>query len=337
MANFNPVGTNIDSGYNTRTTIRDSLVDSAGGTIPGGLVGNTGISGSTGVGGITGIIGATGASVFGATGIQGETGVFSTVGETGIQGIVGVIGNTGLNFPGVTGLVGLTGSGSTGLAGDFGIDGFPGTTGITNTATGLQGLTGTRGITGLVTDPGRTGIFGRTGITITGLRGITGAVLGGATGIIGNTGVFGITGLDNLDILNIQRQLVGVGSTLIYMVPANLLENNNQQLDFLATIQTPIDATPGTINMSFGGVAIFSDRLAGITGGAMASLEGTIIRTGTSAQLCVVAATYTNNDSHTQRTSTSLDTGVTQILGVDINTSGDNGTVFNMITKMIRS
>jgi len=334
MVNISPYGTGFNSGANHPIQEGDALVDSTGGTITGftGVIGLTGFEGITGA---LGIQGPTGVSLFGATGIAGEQGLTGTTGSTGIGGVTGLIGHTGLFNLGETGIQGATGvKGLTGVLGSLGVMGLQGATGLSATGdTGVQGGTGIIGITGANSLPGDTGLIGLTGsLGTTGLQGITGFGLLGFTGLMGGTGLTGATGINDLAVLNLQRQLIG--ATLLYAVPASTLATNGQYLEFSATVQAASDGAPTTFNVLFGGTSIFTDTLNSVA--TFGFVQGVVLRLGATSQECVVAVVYSDGDSHTQRTATTITLSSAQNLVTNVFNGDDGAVVLNQIVKKLR-
>lgn len=278
MVNINPWGTNSSTGesrFGRRVNLGPSDNLTAG--VTGNILiltstGAFGVSGLTGATGLQHIQGATGAALTGLTGLQGVTG-FASQGLTGLLGSTGLFGATGIIKQGSTGIAGFDGITGFAAVGGTGISGFTGLFGTTGVATltggtGIQGVTGSslQGSQGL---PGTTGFFGPTG-----LIGQTGITQQGATGIAGVTFIQGVTGLFPYQNLDVQQQ--GSGVTGLYLIPANTLSVDEQQIEFFAWGLTASGANT-TINVVFDGYTVFSQDV-NVAGGATFFLRGWIIR-----------------------------------------------------------
>jgi hypothetical protein len=332
MVNISPYGIGFNSGDNHSAQEGDGLVNNAGGTISG-FTGVDGITGLIGITGAIGIQGTSGIALFGATGIEGSQGITGIDGVTGFRGTTGLVGSTGLLNIGETGIQGATGIlGLTGVLGSLGVMGLQGGTGLAAlNATGIQGRTGIAGITGVAGLVGETGISGLTGLLgTTGLQGITGFGLLGITGLIGTTGIAGLTGIAHLTVLNLQRQLIG--STLLYVVPASTL-TKAQYLEFFSTVQAASDGSPTTFNVVFGGTNIFSDTLN--SSNTTGLVQGIVLRLGLTTQECVVAAVYSNGDSQTQRTLTSLTLSSPQDFVTNSTNQNGGAVVLNQLIRRV--
>jgi hypothetical protein len=329
MADLIPRGLDFQQGQLRPLAAGDYLVDATG-LVLQGLTGIIGLTGIFGITGLLGIQGLTGISLPGNTGLQGETGL---IGNTGLQGLTGLQGTTGITGPTAIGNTGIIGQ--TGIAGVTGLLGNPGSQGIQG-ITGIIGATGAIGSTGLsptgLAPLGVTGLTGETGIQTTGLQGITGASIAGVTGLQGHTGLRGITGINDYQILNTQYGIAG--STLVYVVTANTLSVNNQQIDLQGFGVSATNGTTTQAIITFGGTIIFVDSFSGSEGSGI-SLEGTILRVSSTSQQVVVSAVYEDGTSHVQRTNTSVNLAADQNLFFVMNSQGPGDVALNLIVKKI--
>jgi hypothetical protein len=277
----------------------------------------TGIQGWTGVQGVAGLPGAQGATgLFGNTGLRGLTGVtvdgitgISIIGVTGLRGDTGVLGITGLS---PTGILGIQGIQITGITGIQGITGIIGSTGSSPSgATGLQGM---------APAAGSTGVQGLTGASSFGfnLSGATGINIGG-TGLQGSTGLVGPVGIISVTTLNVQNSLSS--TTASYILPANTLNVNSQQLEFITWGQSAADNTSTTLTITFGGSSIFSSTFSG-TAGLDFYLRGLIIRLTGSTQENLVSLIGRDGIMDAERSSTSVSLAADQTLQLSLTGAG---------------
>lgn len=265
-----------------------------------GLTGLRGIQGDTGVKGITGIVGLTGVSVIGLTGILGTTGVF------GITGFNGLVGATGFS---PTGLAGNRISNT--IVGNTGAMGLTGSLGITGAT--VSGVTGLQGEPGLL---GPTGAIGITGAVVAGLslQGETGINIG-STGIVGNFGQTGLEGAKSFESLATTIQNTGTSAS--YILPANTLDTNNQQLDILLWGKTAANGASTTLLLQFGGTTLLSTPISGVFGATFV-IKATILRLTGTSQENIVNIVSSSNTFFCQRTSSSISLASSQTLQISL-------------------
>lgn len=291
----------------------------------GGIQGFTGVMGITG---LLGIAGNTGVSFIGVTGLQGIQGLTGGIGATGFDGTTGSLGVTGVIFN-VTGLNGTTGlQGNTGVSGVTGFRGLTGILGLTG-ETGAQGATGS-GATG-ISFFGVTGLTGETGILgATGSQGVTGFSFTGATGIQGGTGILGATGFQGTRSL---EGLVQAGNSASFIVPANTITTDGQQIEFYASGSTADDGAPTTITVSFGGTTIFTDVRTGVF--EVFTIEGLIIKQAGSNQEIGIKALYNGSRGNAARAATTLSMASDQTLTVSTSSGTGGNTVYTLIVRRV--
>jgi hypothetical protein len=198
---------------------------------------------------------------------------------------------------GITGFIGITGNlGITGSAGRGGT-GFQG-------ATGVVGATGIRGLTGI--SPQGIGPQGETGVNP------------GTTGLIGISGMLGFEGNKTLESLSSTIQ--NTGNTASYVLPANTLDTNEQQLDILIWGSSSSSGQSTLITLTFGGSTLLSHTFSGVFG-ATYWLKAKIIRLTSGSQENIAGLVYANGGLFAQRTTTSIDLTTNQTLQVSTDQS----------------
>jgi len=322
------LGVDTTSGQYKTFSPGDNLVKSNGSA----YLGSTGLRGPTGIRGATGLPGDQGQTGLftGATGIRGITGT-TLNGVTGLQGDTGVIGLTGLQP-----VKGSTGLSPTGMMGTVGSQ-VPGITGV-------QGLTGLVGITGL-SPTGLAGIQGNTGILgPTGVQGITGfaplgispqgstGILAGPTGVAGTIGSTGIYGIETVFVLTMQRSTTD--NSLSFVVPANTLDTNEQQLEIITWGLSSTNGAPTTILLTFGGETIISQSVSGTAGNPF-FIRSLIIRVTGSSQECNSYLVSRDGDTFGQRSSNTVNLATDQTLQISASASGGQSFTYVLMVRKV--
>lgn len=331
MSNINPVGVfgfGNDEGQFTPITGNNIPVNTALDNLQ--LAGVQGFTGVIGITGSLGIVGNTGSSLFGTTGLVGSQGITGTIGVTGLIGSTGILGATG-TVSNNTGLQGITGiQGTTGVAGLTGVRGFTGVAGLIGD-TGITGPTGISGITGF-SFSGVTGLPGETGITgQTGIQGITGSAFLGTTGVQGVTGLIGATGSQGT--LSLEGR-VASGNSISFVVTANTITTDGQQIEFYASGTTAESGLATTVAVTFGGVTIFSDIRTGFAAERF-TLEGLIIKQTGNNQEIGIKALYDGARGTAARTATTLSMASNQTLTVSVSSAGGGENIYTLIVRRV--